>query len=374
MNARIASIITVALLAFSVSAARADEYSDTVNLFKNAGESAAFYKTRLRVRRISHDRQRRRGRRRRLRQGPRVCGGKHVGDTSMTQVTVGLQLGGQAYSEMIFFEDERSLKEFTGGNFEFGAEASAVAITAAANAKREHDRFVGGCQRRQEGRENRRHLLQGHGDLHGRQGRPDVRSERRRPEVQVQAALSPARFAGTVAALAFAGAAIAADFGTKGGPEPANIDEIVGVLRQDPYDLELLISFGTSKGGSAGHLALAIREPGAQRRPRLHRQLLRRPLTRTHAKGFYTDDLMARIPKKEYLFRTSSSLGNTASFGLDFGEIYKRSVIGVRVYGVPAEKKDALDGVLRASQRRLSQARAATPSTTSGEIATTTCV
>ena len=63
-----------------------------------------------------------------------------------------------------------------------------------------------------------------------------------------------------VAALAFAAHAAADDFGTKGGPAPANIDEIVGVLRQDPYDLELLISFGTSKGGSAGHLALAIRD------------------------------------------------------------------------------------------------------------------
>ena len=48
------------------------------------------------------------------------------------------------------------------------------------------------------------------------------------------------------------------------------------------------------------------------------------------------------IPKKEYLFKTSSSLGDTASFGLDFGEIYKRSVIGVRVYGVPAAEKEAL--------------------------------
>ena len=55
----------------------------------------------------------------------------------------------------------------------------------------------------------------------------------------------------------------AADFGTPGGPAPANIDEIAKVLRQDPYDIELLISFGTSKGGSAGHLALAIRDGAA---------------------------------------------------------------------------------------------------------------
>ena len=61
--------------------------------------------------------------------------GKHVGDTTMNQVSVGLQLGGQAFSQIIFFEDERAFREFTGGNFEFGAEASAVAITAAAGGQ-----------------------------------------------------------------------------------------------------------------------------------------------------------------------------------------------------------------------------------------------
>ena len=59
---------------------------------------------------------------------------KHVGDTSMTQVTFGLQLGGQAYSQIIFFEDQRAFKEFTSGNFDFGAQATAVAITAGASA------------------------------------------------------------------------------------------------------------------------------------------------------------------------------------------------------------------------------------------------
>jgi hypothetical protein len=66
-----------------------------------------------------------------------------------------------------------------------------------------------------------------------------------------------------VAVLVFATGAAAADFGTPGGPQPPNVDAIADVLRQDPYDLELLISFGTSKGGSASHLALAI----ATRRP-----------------------------------------------------------------------------------------------------------
>jgi lipid-binding SYLF domain-containing protein len=62
-------------------------------------------------------------------------GGKPTGKTSMTQVTVGLQFGGQAFSQIIFFEDKRAYDEFTSGNFEFGAEASAVAITAGAQAQ-----------------------------------------------------------------------------------------------------------------------------------------------------------------------------------------------------------------------------------------------
>jgi lipid-binding SYLF domain-containing protein len=60
--------------------------------------------------------------------------GVHVGNTKMTQLTVGLQLGGQAFSQIIFFEDERAFEEFTSGNFEFGAQATAVAITASASA------------------------------------------------------------------------------------------------------------------------------------------------------------------------------------------------------------------------------------------------
>ncbi|WP_041523910.1 YSC84-related protein [Gilvimarinus agarilyticus] len=62
-------------------------------------------------------------------------GGQLVGKTSMTQLSVGFQLGGQAFSEVIFFEDKESFDNFTSGNFEFSAQASAVAITASANAK-----------------------------------------------------------------------------------------------------------------------------------------------------------------------------------------------------------------------------------------------
>lgn len=60
--------------------------------------------------------------------------GKVTGKTSMTQVTVGLQAGGQAFSQIIFFKDKRAYDDFTSGNFEFGAQATAVAITASAQA------------------------------------------------------------------------------------------------------------------------------------------------------------------------------------------------------------------------------------------------
>lgn len=60
--------------------------------------------------------------------------GKVIGHTSMTQLSIGLQLGGQAFSQIIFFEDQRALDDFTEGNFEFDAQASAIAITASAQA------------------------------------------------------------------------------------------------------------------------------------------------------------------------------------------------------------------------------------------------
>jgi len=62
-------------------------------------------------------------------------GGKVTGKTSLIKATIGFQLGGQAFSQIIFFEDKRAYDEFTSGDFEFDASASAVAITAGAQAK-----------------------------------------------------------------------------------------------------------------------------------------------------------------------------------------------------------------------------------------------
>ncbi len=62
-------------------------------------------------------------------------GGAVTGITTMTHVSIGLQAGGQGFSQIIFFQDKRAYDEFTSGSFEFEAGASAVAVTASAQAQ-----------------------------------------------------------------------------------------------------------------------------------------------------------------------------------------------------------------------------------------------
>lgn len=61
-------------------------------------------------------------------------GGTTTAVVTLTQLTFGFQAGGQAYSEFIFFEDDAALQNFKRGNYELGAQASAVAVTAGASA------------------------------------------------------------------------------------------------------------------------------------------------------------------------------------------------------------------------------------------------
>ena len=60
--------------------------------------------------------------------------GKIIGMARMTQVTIGFQAGGQAYREVIFFENERVLNQFTDNKFEFSAQASAIVVSEGASA------------------------------------------------------------------------------------------------------------------------------------------------------------------------------------------------------------------------------------------------
>ena len=129
---KLSAWIAFAALLLAGTAAAADKYADTVTLFQKAGQSAAFFhdcygyavfptidKGALLI------------------GGARGTGrvyeqGKYVGDTTLTQLSIGLQAGGEAYSQIVFLRDKRAFDEFTRGNFEFDANASAVAITASA--------------------------------------------------------------------------------------------------------------------------------------------------------------------------------------------------------------------------------------------------
>jgi hypothetical protein len=142
--------VTLAFLLFSLSSlmVHADEYDDAIKSFKNAGESGAFFGKSVGYAVFPT-----------IGKGGIGIGGAHgdgkvykngidgahgdgkvykngvvIGTSSMTQLTVGLQLGGEAFSQIIFFENQAALDNFTAGNFEFSADASAVAITAGANA------------------------------------------------------------------------------------------------------------------------------------------------------------------------------------------------------------------------------------------------
>ncbi|KRT55191.1 lipid-binding SYLF domain-containing protein [endosymbiont of Ridgeia piscesae] len=68
--------------------------------------------------------------------------GKPIGNTSVTQLTIGFQLGGQAYREVIFFKDKKTLDDFKQGNYELGAQASAVAVKAGVSADADYKNGV----------------------------------------------------------------------------------------------------------------------------------------------------------------------------------------------------------------------------------------
>jgi lipid-binding SYLF domain-containing protein len=122
------------LLLLAASAAHADSYSDTVKLFKNAGDSAEFFPKSYAYAVFPT-----------VGEAGFIVGGAHgkgrvyvhdklVGDATMSQVSAGFQAGGKAFSQIIFFEDKRALDEFESGSFEFSAGASAIAVTAGASA------------------------------------------------------------------------------------------------------------------------------------------------------------------------------------------------------------------------------------------------
>jgi len=134
MKSKLSALMFISALLLFAGAATADEYDDTIAVFKKAGESASFFgksyayavfpsigKGGLGVG-AAHG------------SGRAYEQGKYVGDVKMNQLSVGLQAGGQAFSQIVFFQDKRSFDEFRKGEFEFDATAQAVAITASATA------------------------------------------------------------------------------------------------------------------------------------------------------------------------------------------------------------------------------------------------
>ncbi len=128
-------LAAMAVWSFSAVAYGADEYSGTIKVFKGSALIKEFFgnsygyavfpkiaKGGLGIG-AAHGK------------GQVYKGGVVTGTTSMTQVTIGFQAGGQAFSQIIFFQDERAYDDFISGNFEFGAQVSAVAITAGAQAQ-----------------------------------------------------------------------------------------------------------------------------------------------------------------------------------------------------------------------------------------------
>jgi len=132
LPSRLASLVL--LVFFGLGVAHADSYSDTLAVFKKAGESAKFFRHSYGYAIFPT-----------VGEGGFIVGaaiGKGrvyahhhlLGDTTMTQLSAGFQAGGKAYSQIIFFENKAALDVFCAGKFEFSAGASATAITASAGA------------------------------------------------------------------------------------------------------------------------------------------------------------------------------------------------------------------------------------------------
>jgi lipid-binding SYLF domain-containing protein len=134
LNSLFRAFILAPALLLIAGVAHADDYSDTVNLFRNAVESSSFFHRSYAYAVFPTVGEGGLGVGGAFGKGRVYVHGRYVGDTSMGQVSFGFQAGGKAYSQIIFFQDKRALDEFESGTFEFAAGASAVAITAGASA------------------------------------------------------------------------------------------------------------------------------------------------------------------------------------------------------------------------------------------------
>ena len=131
---KLALLFTILLLLIS-SNAMADKYSDTIDVFIKSDAVKPFFNEAYGYAVFP-----------RVGKGGIILGGAYgagrvfkqrsiSGTAALMKISVGFQLGGQAFSEIIFFEDKRAYNEFTSGTFEFDGSLSAVLITTAAQAQ-----------------------------------------------------------------------------------------------------------------------------------------------------------------------------------------------------------------------------------------------
>jgi lipid-binding SYLF domain-containing protein len=127
--------LVLLMVSLPLHVAWADEYSDTIKSFQEAGESGSYFTKSYGYAVFPSIGKAGIGIGGAHGTGKVYKQGKPIGEATMNQLTVGFQLGGQVYSQMIFFKDESALNDFISGNFEFSAQATAVAITAGASAE-----------------------------------------------------------------------------------------------------------------------------------------------------------------------------------------------------------------------------------------------
>ncbi len=131
---KILSVLLLASAAGSVLAETVEDYSATIDEYKNNPTAGPFFETAVGYAVLPNVGKGGVGLGAAHGKGQVYKDGKVTGFVTMNQISFGLQLGGQAYSQVIFFEDQRAYDDFISGNFEFDAQASAVAITASAQA------------------------------------------------------------------------------------------------------------------------------------------------------------------------------------------------------------------------------------------------
>jgi len=129
-------LIMVTVLLSNIShASDVDNYSKTIKMFKKSPETKKFFDNAYGFALFPV-----------IGKGGAIIGGafgkgrvyrgnKITGKTSLVHLSIGFQLGGQSFSEIIFLQDKRAYNEFISGTLEFDAKASAVAITAGVQAQ-----------------------------------------------------------------------------------------------------------------------------------------------------------------------------------------------------------------------------------------------